>query len=256
MHDPMTVAFEIKYPWKTGNKIYCYRSSFITIWHVDPELDGSDDSCGWAWEKRFREQDREWAQKKAGNGKEEDRGEWKFWFNPAHAEFNLHGASAFEIIYAAWMDVRHYVSGRRWYDRPLPADELQYVIKLASNWIDNIRLSTLEAIQSAKGFASFFECICRLYRSYHRPWWRHPRYHVRHWKVKIKPLQSFKRWAFTRCETCGKRFRWNESGITSQWHSKGPQWFKNQEGLNHMDCGGIGIGSNAAKGAHSSKQMD
>ena len=40
MHDPMTVAFEIRYPWKK-------YASFITIWHVDPEKDGSDDSCDW-----------------------------------------------------------------------------------------------------------------------------------------------------------------------------------------------------------------
>lgn len=53
MHDPMTVAFEIRQPW--GGKTYPmkdgstwhYRPALITIWHVDPERDGSDDSCGW-----------------------------------------------------------------------------------------------------------------------------------------------------------------------------------------------------------------
>lgn len=62
MHDPMTVAFEIKYPWKNGRLTDLfpkgYRDPFITIWHVDPEKDGSDDSCwrgkpsgwrGWRW---------------------------------------------------------------------------------------------------------------------------------------------------------------------------------------------------------------
>lgn len=43
MHDPMTVAFDL---------------GVVTIWHVDPEKDGSDDSCwndrptgwrGWRW---------------------------------------------------------------------------------------------------------------------------------------------------------------------------------------------------------------
>lgn len=57
MHDPMTVAFEIRYPWKaysrekreasTSDFVKNYRESFITIWHVDPETDGSDDSCDW-----------------------------------------------------------------------------------------------------------------------------------------------------------------------------------------------------------------
>src|SRR5712672_751672 len=54
MHDPMTVAHEIRYPWHRYPKAKrltefekTYRESFITIWHVDPERDGSDDSCGW-----------------------------------------------------------------------------------------------------------------------------------------------------------------------------------------------------------------
>ena len=53
MHDPMTVAFEIRYPWrKYGAKgedafLRTYREPFITIWHVDPEKRGDDDSCDW-----------------------------------------------------------------------------------------------------------------------------------------------------------------------------------------------------------------
>src|SRR5438045_1892516 len=52
MHDPMSVAFEIRYPWRAYKNPRTewergYRSSFITIWHVDPEKGGSDDSCDW-----------------------------------------------------------------------------------------------------------------------------------------------------------------------------------------------------------------
>jgi hypothetical protein len=52
MHDPMTVAFEIKWPfpakktWGNG-AIYRDYKTLVTIWHVDPESDGTDDSCGW-----------------------------------------------------------------------------------------------------------------------------------------------------------------------------------------------------------------
>ena len=56
MHDPMTVAFEIKSPlrgrpsklWPKG-----YRNSLVTIWHRDPLrfenkiCRRDDDSCGW-----------------------------------------------------------------------------------------------------------------------------------------------------------------------------------------------------------------
>lgn len=52
MHDPMTVAHEIKYPWFKGSGEFRYRPSIITIWHVDPQRDGSDDSCDWFNHKR------------------------------------------------------------------------------------------------------------------------------------------------------------------------------------------------------------
>lgn len=53
MYDPNTVAFELKIPlpWRRrragpfkGEMEWWW---FLTIWHVDPEADGSDDSCGW-----------------------------------------------------------------------------------------------------------------------------------------------------------------------------------------------------------------
>lgn len=62
MHDPSTVAFEIRYPWfKTvgkGPTAWRYHPSMITVWHEDPmDFSGyskeerenlrSDDSCDW-----------------------------------------------------------------------------------------------------------------------------------------------------------------------------------------------------------------
>ena len=39
MHDPSTVAFDIKYPWRGKPSKFWpkgYRATFITIWHEDP----------------------------------------------------------------------------------------------------------------------------------------------------------------------------------------------------------------------------
>jgi hypothetical protein len=52
MHDPLTVALEIKYPWKRKTSLGSYRESFITIWHKDPCKDGSDNSCDWHGSKK------------------------------------------------------------------------------------------------------------------------------------------------------------------------------------------------------------
>ena len=59
MHDPMTQAFEIRQFWRRKNK-WGYRPSFITIWHVDPERGGSDDSCDW-FGRRMTKREHEWA---------------------------------------------------------------------------------------------------------------------------------------------------------------------------------------------------
>lgn len=51
MHDPKSVAHEIE----------IFGKYFITIWHVDPETDGSDDSCGWPWPK-LTQRERDYAE--------------------------------------------------------------------------------------------------------------------------------------------------------------------------------------------------
>jgi hypothetical protein len=50
MFDPLTVAFEIKYPWKGKGRLY--RDPIVTVWHKDPCKDGSDDSCDWFGHKK------------------------------------------------------------------------------------------------------------------------------------------------------------------------------------------------------------
>ena len=58
MHDPMTVAFEIRRPWPTRSRLFSSRRHWppwVTIWHVDPERGGSDDSCDWFGSRRTRE---------------------------------------------------------------------------------------------------------------------------------------------------------------------------------------------------------
>jgi hypothetical protein len=52
MFDPLTVALEIKYPWRRKTAFGYYRDNFITIWHKDPCKDGSDNSCDWHGSKK------------------------------------------------------------------------------------------------------------------------------------------------------------------------------------------------------------
>ena len=50
-----------------------------------------------------------------------------------------------------------------------------------------------------------------------QPWWKHPRWHIHHWRLQIHPWQSFLR-MFQKCATCGKHFLYGEN------------WFKNSNG--------------------------
>ena len=49
MHDPMTVAFDIRIPKFWQKKRHGIRPNIglLTIWHVDPEKDGDENSCDW-----------------------------------------------------------------------------------------------------------------------------------------------------------------------------------------------------------------
>jgi hypothetical protein len=130
MHDPLTVAFEIKYPWyrkvtyPNGKDSYKYHKAFITVWHNDPGTDGSDDSCDW--------------------------------FNRKNKKFRIH-----------------------------------------------------------------------------------PRFHFWHWSFQVCPLQTLKRFLFSRCGVCGKRFTWKESSgcvLACDWSGDGPGWFRNRERIMHFRC--------------------
>lgn len=175
MHDPMTVAFEIRSPLRRAPDRFFpkgYRPSLITIWHVDPERDGTDDSCGW------------------------------------------------------------FIRGRHL----KPADQA-LAHSLIENEHDNLRhwfpdCDQEEAVGRIKGIFSAL-------RRRERPWWRHPRWHLWHWRFQVHPWQALRRWLFSRCAGCGKRFPYGYSPVSFQWHSKRPKIFRGEHGVYHSECANL-----------------
>lgn len=232
MHDPMTVAFEIKRPWpKPASKYFPkgrrYWPALVTVWHVDPATGGDDDSCGFSY-VRVREVDRLWAHMEAER-------EWRFWFSDEYASINLLTAGHFEIVTAVLRTVRRRFTGTSWW-RPLTARDLSLALGLCSGPSDNILSVVRRAKEGKGGFEDLIRCVLRSYLTKRRPWWRRPRWHVHHWRIQVHPLQDLKRFLFTRCAGCGLRFRWGYAPVTAQWDSDRPRWFRGERDKYHSDC--------------------
>lgn len=257
----MTVAHEIRYPWwkarpwparreswddlkpeeREGRSSFWregYRESFITIWHVDPERGGSDDSCGFSYPRL--------------NKKQLERLKYLASDEASHPYFMRRG-------------------GRTWVGSRQEAEALYRGLVLQVAWRLDLSITFDEAAKHAAehihhsrgidgantlcfepGYHSnsqedtpwwrerhFHSIVCGIARELlraRRPWYRHPRWHLHHWKIQVHSLQTFKRWAFSRCCSCGKRFTWGYCPTSDSWHGTGPCWFRGEKGIRHNDC--------------------
>lgn len=221
MHDPMTVAFEIRYPWRAHRDPKNdfereYRESFITVWHRDPEKNGDDDSCGWSYPEPpedlvkklesdltflCREDKEALRYQRANEGPQM----WRLlWLQRASFWDRKKGLSARQIAGLLYAD--SFPGNRE--DTWQPSDDLH-----REAWI-----------------------IARVYHQAIRPWWQHPRWHVWHWRLQMHPTRALKRWLFSRCSVCGKGFTWGYAPLSDSWHGTGPRWFRGERDVRHFDC--------------------
>lgn len=232
MHEPSTVAFDIRNPF-TGR-------TAVTIWHVDPECDGSDDSCGWfprsrhgdaavleRIKKRF---EIEWTHG-VPNGWFSESGEPNY--STLGIVIGMFRIAANEV-YGHWSRRAERFLRRHAFD----------ILHFAENNCDSL----VTFVQQPFGINPKETAAKRAEEAAHivygwilrtaRPWWRHPKWHVWHWKLQVHGIQAFKRWAFSRCCECGKRFKWGESPVSGNWHGTGPLWFRSEKGIHHCACRG------------------
>ncbi len=233
MYDPLTVAFEIRYPWrKYGKKgedefLKTYRASFITIWHKDPELHGSDDSCGW-FTPPFSKETRDICKTLASDEAREP------WFMAMNAERNTDGVLCERLLFGAFMLVSRCLVNRGVIRREVSVSKVTRWAAMAThNSIDNFRSSLCfksgyhsnwyrkdegipNSVEEDKFWReeqarSFFGAIAGWILRERRYWFKKPRWHFWHWRFQIHPLQAVRRWLFDRCDKCGKRFAYGES---------------------------------------------
>jgi hypothetical protein len=250
----MTVAFEIKYPWRKnprrpktdGESDFShefdqgYRETFVTIWHVDPELRGSDDSCGWftpPFSKDTRDICKSLAQVEAREP----------WFM-ALDERSISDAILCErLLFGAFMLVSQCLVNRgilrcgvsvaqatRWAAMGThnSIENFRSSLCFKSGWHSNWhRSSEPNTVEEDKFWReeqarSFFGAIAGWILRDRRMWFQKPRWHVWHWQFQIHPLQHLRRRLFDRCDKCGGHFAYGES-LCGEWSGK-KVW--------HMSC--------------------
>jgi len=232
MHDPKTVAFEI-YLGSKKKKNGHYRSPLITIWHNDPETDGSDDSCGWTFPKITKDE-KDWLHKVA-----KDQYCQLFSRTVALIEndpyaYICYNQDTYGVIYWMWRHFNRTINKAVWqYGKPLENKELQYVYQLATDPVDNFQHNQ---INNVKDFEEFIYLVYRCWKRYKRKWYQHPRWHIHHWSIQFHPLQSIKRRYWDKCCKCGKRgFKSSAIGDwngTRLWHQECDDTMK--IGVNHL----------------------
>jgi len=264
MHDPYTVAFEILYPWEYPRKLfnillnrkYNYYHSLITIWHVDPEKDGSDDSCGWSrgrlteeekyfalkasraysfifvWEQKPRkyvpkerkDMDEKYNEKRNHVCYRQEQAAYPLFLDAGYTYSCLYNLFFFFL----WEEQnRHYSLKRRSFTKR----EKKWIEDLAYNSTDNLQM----------GFCSPESCYedvvvntYRCWKKIHRPWYKHPKWHIHHWRVQIHLWGNVRRKLFTKCEICNKRFPYRYCPVSNGWGSPKVKWYESEKGLS---CG-------------------
>lgn len=206
MHDPMTVAHEI-YLGRKRKKNGNYKSPLITIWHVDPEKNTlgcrSDDSCGW-FSPPYTKEERDAILKLA-----KDQYDNIFAKQVAYAEeksyaYICYNQDCYGAIYWSWRALKAMGKpGWQFGTTPMTAKELEHIYVLATNPVDNFQHNVF-AIKKLEDFQEFFLLVWRSFRRFYRPWYKHPRWHIRHWKVQFHPWLNFYRKYIQRCCKCGK----------------------------------------------------
>ena len=230
MHSPETVAFEI-YLGKKQKKNGNYRLPLITIWHNDPEKDGTDDSCGWFIRPRHGEQtvlakiisDFDFNFKN------------NYWFDKDGKQiFSTIGTLMLMYETAAWIHFNRNVKKTHAFMRKYCAD----IIHFAENPIDcggdgitdKFYLLTGSSLLSEDRFNGMAGMVYSDILRKERKWYQHPKWHIHHWSIQFHPLQRLKRRFWDKCSICNKRgFK---SSAMGDW---------NGTKLWHQECGGRNV---------------
>lgn len=210
-------------PWSLARAFYALKPWIgFDVWHIDPERPGTgnrtDDSCGWFDRTPGAYSD-------AVNYLLKDqtfmhdvrlilarREPMPYPFYEGISDRHMTGlrlpageALALVLMIAQELELRRWWNGqnggagahgsfwRRTFNRK--REVLSEAVSLALSPLDN-----LSAADSPEGSVRLIAaCLNRRFR----PWWKHPRWHVHHWKINFDIVRNVRR-MFEPCATCRK----------------------------------------------------
>lgn len=264
MHSPETLIGTIRLPF----------TKFILahLWHIDPGTDGTDDSCGWFKRARHgnpatleeirKNFEFDWDRTFTPDREDDEKSPevppttyYQGFFRPVPDGRPV--LSAHAIALNLYSTAAHTVMGRMRAQRFLRR-HLFHILIFSENPVDSLlnditlkfeRGCNMEhtARRRAERIARMAACIYGDILRRTMPWWRHPRWHLHHWKFQFPWWQQVCRIIWSRCKRCGSRFRWNEAVVSNQWDSPGPRWGKPETWLTCAKCSGVAEHMNCPK---------
>lgn len=251
-------------PWLV-RKILGYGWPWITLWHVDPCTDGSDDSCGWFARAKHGDQEMleriikrvefDWDRVYVSNPKDCDdcdcpRGVHVFGCHTLKPPvtyfcgyFKPTGEPHFPvqaIVLNLFFDAAHEMFGREKafkYINSHMAEIMMFAINPTDSLHDNITMKFGPPRDREERIRGLVSSVYSYILRDTRPWWKHPKWHVHHWKIQVRVWGRFCRWMWSKCCKCGKGFKFGESPTTNSWDSQGPSFFRGETDVYHSDCG-------------------
>lgn len=258
MHDPCHVVHEIRYPlwehkphpiikhgyrrgsrqewermsekerrgrdamWPRG-----YRNPLITIWHVDPESDGSDSSCRNAL-SRLTVKQRERLRALAWNEARDPhflkrRGtEWNG--TMAEAESYWRGLM---LVVAEWAGIPVTLDyATEWAAKLVHTPDCcppRHKLCFEPGYHTNLKEDTRE--QREDRFFGICQWIAGHLIERRQPWWKYPKWHFWHWRIQVHPLQNWWHRNFAKCDVCGKKMG-RATRIGTCWDTPRVAWWK------------------------------
>ncbi len=209
MFDPMTQAFTIPniFSWYRNYEGKLTFHILITIWHNDPCKDGSDDSCGWfmrarhgnkeVLEKIIKKFNYDWE-----NTFTSDTSGKIYQTGLFHTETKLPNFSVFGVVLNLFFiaAIEHFQSdgNTNWKkSKKFLRKHLLDIMLFAENPIDSLHDSLTfkfgNDIKREERIKNVASCIYSWILREQRPWYKHPKWHLWHWKIQFNFIQNIKR---------------------------------------------------------------